>query len=149
MLAASAFRRLPSSYATQQGYVFGIGCMTKKLQCTCQWNAQRQWKRHWTLYDGLIMLTRLYKYYQGSADKTDASSVYAITRQDPEVAPENWWKGISQETQPALENSSLGFLKLFISGNERCHTTDAPLAHNRNSIFKCKQQTLYNYWGPE
>jgi len=29
-------------------------------------------------------------------------------------------------------------LKLFISGNEWCHTTDAPLAHERNSIFKWK-----------
>jgi len=42
-------------------------------------------------------------------------------------------------------------LKLVISSNEWCHTTDAPLAHKRNSIFKCKQQTctLRDPWGPE
>ena len=42
-------------------------------------------------------------------------------------------------------------LKLFISSNEWCHTTDAPLAHDRNSIFKCKQHTctVHDPWGPE
>ena len=40
-------------------------------------------------------------------------------------------------------------LKLFISSNEWCHTTDALLAHKRNSIFKCKQHTctLHDPWG--
>jgi len=39
-------------------------------------------------------------------------------------------------------------LKLFISSNEWCHTTDA---HEQNSIFKCKQHTctLHDPWGPE
>jgi len=44
-------------------------------------------------------------------------------------------------------------LKPFISSNEWCHTTDPPppLAHKRNSIFKCKQHTctLHDPWGPE
>ena len=42
-------------------------------------------------------------------------------------------------------------LKLFISGNEWWHTTDAPLAHEQNSIFKCKQHTctLHDPWGPD
>jgi len=40
-------------------------------------------------------------------------------------------------------------LKLFISGNEKWHTTDAPLAHEQNSIFKCKQDTIHDSWGPE
>jgi len=40
-------------------------------------------------------------------------------------------------------------LKLLISSNERCHTTDAPLAHEQNSIFKCKQHTIYDPRGPE
>jgi len=42
-------------------------------------------------------------------------------------------------------------LKLFISSNEWSHTTDAPLAHERNSIFKCKQHTctLFDHGGPE
>jgi len=35
-------------------------------------------------------------------------------------------------------------LKLFISGNERCHTTDAPLAHERNATFKCKQHKIHD-----
>jgi len=35
-------------------------------------------------------------------------------------------------------------LKLFISGYGRCHTTDAPLAHEWNSIFKCKQHTIHD-----
>jgi len=41
-------------------------------------------------------------------------------------------------------------LKPFISSNEWCHTTDA-LAHERNSIFKCKQHTctLHDPWGTE
>jgi len=30
-------------------------------------------------------------------------------------------------------------LKLFVNSIERCHTTDDPLAHERNSIAKCKQ----------
>ena len=36
-------------------------------------------------------------------------------------------------------------LKLFISSNEWCHTTDAPLAHEQNSIFKCKQHTCTHH----
>jgi len=40
-------------------------------------------------------------------------------------------------------------LKLFISSNEWCHTTNAPLSHERNSIFKCKQHTIHDPWGPE
>jgi len=32
---------------------------------------------------------------------------------------------IPQEAQPAWENSSSVLLKLFIIGNERCHTIDA------------------------
>ena len=40
-------------------------------------------------------------------------------------------------------------LKLFISSNERCHTTDAPLAHEQKSFFKCKQHTLLDPKGPE
>jgi len=46
-------------------------------------------------------------------------------------------------------------LKLFISGNEWCHTTDDPSAraelHEQNSIFKCKQHTctLHDPWGQE
>ena len=35
-------------------------------------------------------------------------------------------------------------LKLFISVNKRCHTTDSPLADDRDSIFKCKQQTNHD-----
>ena len=35
-------------------------------------------------------------------------------------------------------------LKLFISGDERCHTTNTPLAYERNSIFKCKQHSIYD-----
>jgi len=31
-----------------------------------------------------------------------------------------------REAWPEWENSILGFLKLFICGNERCHTTYAP-----------------------
>ena len=37
-------------------------------------------------------------------------------------------------------------LKLFINGNNRCQTTDAPLEHERNSIFKCKQHTIHDPW---
>jgi len=37
-------------------------------------------------------------------------------------------------------------LKLCISDNKRCHITDA---HERNSIFKSKQYTIYDPWGPE
>jgi len=33
-------------------------------------------------------------------------------------------------------------LKLFINGNERCYTTDAP-------FFKCKQHTIHDPRGPE
>ena len=36
-------------------------------------------------------------------------------------------------------------LKLFISGTEISHTTDAPLAHDQNSIFKCKQHTIHDH----
>jgi len=32
-------------------------------------------------------------------------------------------------------------LKLFISGNEICHSTDAPYRMS-GSIFKCKQHTI-------
>ena len=45
--------------------------------------------------------------------------------------------------------AALVLLKLFFSGNERCHTTDAPLAHERNSIYKCKQHTLHDPGRPE
>ena len=37
------------------------------------------------------------------------------------------------------KTASSVLLKLFISSNEWCHTTDAPLAHEQNSIFKFKQ----------
>ena len=49
------------------------------------------------------------------------------------------------------KTSASVLLKLFISGNEWWHTTDAPLAHEQNSIFKCKQHTctLHDPWGPE
>jgi len=42
-------------------------------------------------------------------------------------------------------------LKLFTSSNEWFHTTDALLAHEQNSIFKCKQHTctLHDPWRPE
>ena len=36
-------------------------------------------------------------------------------------------------------------LKLFINGNDICHTTDSPLAHKRDSIFKCKQHTFHDH----
>jgi len=39
-------------------------------------------------------------------------------------------------------------LKLFISGNERCHTSDAQ-AHEQISIFKCKHHTIHDPWWPE
>ena len=36
-------------------------------------------------------------------------------------------------------DNNLDFIsKPFINGYLRCHTTDAPLAHEQNSIFKCK-----------
>ena len=40
-------------------------------------------------------------------------------------------------------------LKLFISGNESCHTTDARIAREWNSIFKCKQHIIHNPRGSE
>ena len=40
-------------------------------------------------------------------------------------------------------------LNLLISGDERWHTTEAPLAHERNSIFKCKQHlSKHDNMGP-
>ena len=39
------------------------------------------------------------------------------------------------------EKTSSVLLKLFISGNEECHTTDAPLAHERKRLL-IKQNDL-------
>ena len=44
---------------------------------------------------------------------------------------------IPQEAQPGWENSSLGFIEAVISGNERCHTTDA---HYRMYTFSLSSQ---------
>ena len=41
------------------------------------------------------------------------------------------------------ETATSVLMQLFTSGNERCRTTDAPpIAHERDSICICKQQTL-------
>ena len=34
--------------------------------------------------------------------------------------------------------------KLFISGNGRCHTNDAPKRMGRTLFFKCKQHTIHD-----
>ena len=47
------------------------------------------------------------------------------------------------------EKAASVLLKPFISGNKGCHTTDAPLAHERNSFSKCKQHTIHDPRGPE
>ena len=47
------------------------------------------------------------------------------------------------------ENAALVLLKLFVSGNERYHTTDAPLIHERNSFYVCKQQTIHHTKEPQ
>jgi len=41
------------------------------------------------------------------------------------------------------KTAASALLKLFIGGNEKCHTTDAPLAHEQNSIFKYRQHTFH------
>jgi len=46
-------------------------------------------------------------------------------------------KGKALRNQGMLEKiADLVLLKLFVSVIERCHSTDAPLAHEQNSIFK-------------
>jgi len=39
--------------------------------------------------------------------------------------------------------AALVLLKLFISGYERCHTTDAPCAFMSGTLFKCKKHTFH------
>ena len=64
--------------------------------------------------------------------------------------PLGWWLTGFQlyqiEERVALRKQGLNektassvLLKLFISGNERFRTTNAPLAHEQNYILKCKQ----------
>jgi len=55
-------------------------------------------------------------------------------------------KAISKQSLHGKTAASV-LLKLFISENERCHSTHA-LAHERDSIFKCKQHTIQYPWGP-
>jgi len=40
-------------------------------------------------------------------------------------------------------------LKLFISGNERCHTTDAPYRMSRTLFSSVNKHTINDPWGPE
>jgi len=40
-------------------YVFVLGCMRQKSQCMFRRSAKRQWKKHWTLYNGITMSTAL------------------------------------------------------------------------------------------
>jgi len=44
--------------------------------------------------------------------------------------------------QPAWVKQQPCF-KLFINENEICPTTDAPIAHERSSMFKCYQPIIY------
>jgi len=39
-------------------------------------------------------------------------------------------------------------LKLFINGNERCHTTDATQRMSGTLFLKCKQHTIYKSSAP-
>jgi len=49
---------------------------------------------------------------------------------------------IYNKTQAWNKIAASVLLKLVINCDERCQTTDAPLANGRNSILKCKQDTL-------
>jgi len=52
---------------------------------------------------------------------------------------------IPQEAQPALHGKIAApvLLKLFITGNEKCHTTDAP---STLADFHSQMYTAYNQW---
>ena len=112
-------------------------------------------------------ILRIQKYLQCVHNNSQSSTVVYINQRKSKVLRQHSLHG---------ENSSIGFywiklmkgkalrkhslhektaasvlLKLFISGNKWCHTHWRPLAHERNSIFKCKQHTctLHDPWGPE
>jgi len=67
---------------------------------------------------------------------------------DSELFELRKWKALREHSLHGKIAASV-LLKLFISGNERYHTTNAPLAHEWTSIFKCKQHTINDSKGPE
>jgi len=58
-----------------------------------------------------------------------------------------WWKG--KPSGSRWNNSSHGFIEVVYQCKWRMPHHWHPVEHERNSIFKFKQQTLHESWGPE
>jgi len=56
-----------------------------------------------------------------------------------------WEKGtVLRKYSLHWEKGASVLLRVIIDGNEICHTTDTPIAHERNSICKCWQHTIHD-----
>jgi len=61
----------------------------------------------------------------------------------------NWWEGKPSGSTAGMGKQQPRFYWSCSSMVIKDATPLTPLAHERNSIFKCKQQTIHDLWGPE